>query len=78
MDLKVSIELRKACYKKLWKLLIDKDMNKKTLAANAGISMTTLGKMGKGDTITVETLIKICDTLECDICDVLELIEADK
>ena len=53
-------------------------MNKKTLATNAGISMTTLGKMGKGDTITVETLIKICDALECDICDVMELIETDK
>ena len=70
--------MRKASYKKLWKLLIDKDMNKKALSEAAGIGMSTIGKMGKGDTITVETLVKICNALNCQIWDVMELIEVEK
>lgn len=53
------------CYKKLWKLLIDRDLKKKDLAKMAGISDYTITKMGKGENITVETLGKICFALDC-------------
>ena len=51
-------------YKKLWKLLIDKDMKKKDLQANAGISWATVTKLSKGETVSMEVLMKICKTLD--------------
>ena len=64
----------KASYKKLWKLLIDRDMNKKTLAERAGISVSTLAKMNRGETVTVDILVKICAVLGCSLDDITELI----
>ena len=61
-------------YKRLWKLLIDKDMKKKDLAAAAGISTYTISKMGKGENITTEVLGKICGALNCSIEDIMEFI----
>ena len=66
--------MRKANYKKLWKLLIDIDMSKKTLAEVSGISTSSLAKMGREETVTVETLVKICNALKCEIGDIMELI----
>ena len=68
--------MKKASYKKLWKLLIDKDMNKKTLAENAGVSVSTLAKMNRGETVTVDILVKICAVLDCSLDDITELIES--
>lgn len=62
------------CYKKLWKLLIDRDLKKKDLAQMAGISDYTITKMGKGENITVETLGKICFALDCKLDDIMEFI----
>ncbi|MCR5335879.1 MAG: helix-turn-helix transcriptional regulator [Synergistes sp.] len=62
------------CYKKLWKLLIDKDMKKKDLQASAGISWASVTKLSKGETVSMEVLMKICKALECDIGDIMELI----
>ncbi len=62
------------CYKKLWKLLIDRDLKKKDLAKMAGISDYTITKMGKGENITVETLGKICFALDCKLDDIMEFI----
>lgn len=62
------------CYKKLWKLLIDRDLKKKDLAKMAGISDYTITKMGKGENITVETLGKICFALDCKVDDIMEFI----
>ena len=62
-------------YKKLWKLLIDREMQKKELCALAGISTATISKMTKGENVTTDTLIKICTALQCDITDILELVE---
>jgi len=67
--------MRKACYKKLWKILIDKDMNKKTLCEIASVSTASVAKMGKGKTVTIETLEKICNALDCEIGDIVELVE---
>ena len=61
-------------YKKLWKLLIDKDIKKKDLSAKAGISPATITKMGKGGHVTTEVLAKICSALDCQVADIMELI----
>lgn len=65
-------------YKKLWKLLIDKDMNKKDLALVTGISSSTLAKLGKDENVSSETLNKICIALECDIGDMMEITNNEK
>lgn len=64
-------------YKRLWKLLIDKDMRKKDLAVAAGISTYTISKMGKGENITTNVLYKICTALNCSIGEVIEFIPDD-
>ena len=63
-------------YKKLWKLLIDKDIKKKDLSAKAGVSPATITKMGKGGHVTTEVLVKICSALDCKVEDIMELIPA--
>lgn len=66
-------------YKKLWKILIDKDMKKKDLQAAVGISWASVTKLSKGETVSLEVLMKICKVLGCDIGDIMELIpEADE
>ena len=64
-------------YKKLWKLLIDKDMKKKELCAKAGISPSSLTKMGKGGHVTTEVLAKICVALDCTVDDIMEILPAE-
>lgn len=60
-------------YKKLWKLLIDKDIKKKDLIAKANVSPATITKMGKNGHVTTEVLLKICTALECKIDDIMEI-----
>lgn len=62
-------------YDKLWKLLIDKKMNRTELKKAAGISFNVLAKMGKSEFISMESLYKICLTLGCDIGDIIEFTE---
>ena len=62
-------------YKKLWKLLIDKDMKKKDLRIATGITTTALAKLGKNEHVNTEILAKICKVLECNIEDIVEVIE---
>lgn len=61
-------------YKKLWKLLIDKDMKKKDLQAAAGVSWASITKLSKGETVSMEVLMKICKTLNCNIGDIMDLL----
>ena len=63
------------CYKKLWKLQIDKDMKKKDLCALAGISSASVTKMGKGGHVTTEVLAKICTAMECTLDDIMEIVQ---
>ncbi len=63
-------------YKRLWKMLIDKDMKKKDLASAAGISQSSIAKMSRGETISMEVILKICSALKCDISDVVEAVPA--
>ena len=65
-------------YKKLWKLLIDKDMKKKDLCARAGISSASVTKMGRHGHVTTEILLKICTALNCGIEDIIEIVPDDK
>lgn len=60
-------------YDKLWKLLIDKKMNRTDLKNAAGISFNVLAKMGKGEAVSMESLLKVCKALNCDIADVVEI-----
>ena len=62
-------------YKKLWKILIDRDMKKKDLCAKAGISTASVTKMGKGGHVTTEVLMKICTALNCTIDDIMEIVQ---
>lgn len=64
-------------YKKLWKLLIDKDMMKKDLKEKAHISWTSITKMSKGEDVSMEVLKKVCGALECDIGDIIEMIPSN-
>jgi len=64
-------------YKKLWKLLIDKDMKKKDLQKLAHVSSTSITKLGKNENVNTEILEKICSALSCDICDIMEIVEDD-
>ena len=64
-----------ASYKKLFKMLIDREMKSKDLAAKAGVSPATLAKMKKdGATISSDVLVKICTALDCKLDDIMEVI----
>ena len=62
-------------YKKLWKLLIDKDIMKKELSQKANVSNYTLAKMNKGENVTTDVLVRICKALECNLDDIMELVD---
>ena len=64
-----------ANYKKLWKLLIDKDMKKTDLLTVASISSNILAKMNKGENVSMDSLQKICKALECDVGDIITFEE---
>lgn len=61
-------------YKKLWKLLIDKDMKKQDLMAATSISTTTMTKLNKGRNVNTDILVRICNALRCDVSDIMEII----
>lgn len=65
-------------YKKLWKLLIDKNMMKSEMRRSAGITTNALAKMGKGQSVSVDVLGKVCMALGCNIGDIIEFIPDKK
>lgn len=65
-------------YEKLWKLLIERHIKKTDLIELCGISSRTLTKLSKGENVNTDTLIRICDALECELCDIMELERAPK
>ena len=68
-----------ASYKKLFKLLIDRDMKKKELAEKAGISIATITKMGKdGAVVSSDVLVKICSALGCTVDEIMEIVPDNK
>ena len=70
--------LMAASYKKLWKILIDRDMKKKDLEALAHVSHYTINKLNSGDNITTDILEKICKALNCTADDIMEFIPEEK
>jgi DNA-binding Xre family transcriptional regulator len=64
-------------YKKLWKLLIDKDMKKKDLREKANLSSALVAKLGKNENVTVDVLVRICSALNCKIEDIMEVVPDD-
>ncbi len=67
----------KISYKKLWKLLIDKDMMKKDLAEIANVSSASIAKLGRNENVNTDILLKICQALECDVSDIMEVVNED-
>ena len=68
----------KMSYKKLWKLLIDKDMKKTDLRKAAGISSSSLAKLGKDENVTTDVLVRICKALKCNLNDIAETVSDDE
>jgi putative transcriptional regulator len=60
-------------YKKLWKLMIDKDLTKSQLRKRAGVAPSTFSKMNKNELVSLEVLVRLCEVLNCDIGDVVEI-----
>lgn len=65
-------------YNKLWKLLIDKGMTKTEMRLKADISTTTLAKLGKNETVSMEVLLKICKVLDCNVGEIMDVINEEK
>jgi len=64
-------------YNKLWKLLIDKGLNKKELIKLSGVSSSSIAKMTKSQNVTTDVLCKICEVLDCDFKDIMEYIKKE-
>ncbi len=64
-------------YNKLWKLLIDKNMNKQTLKKISNVSSASMAKLGKGQNVTTEVLLRICVALGCEVGDIMEIVPDD-
>lgn len=65
------------CYNKLWKLLIDRGMNKQDLRKVANISSNAMAKLGKGENVTTDVLLRICKVMQCDIGDIMEFVDEE-
>ena len=64
-------------YNRLWKLLIDKNLKKSDLVEKVGLSSSTVAKMGKGETVSMDVIIRICTYFKCNVGDIMELIPED-
>lgn len=70
-----EVSIMAVSYNKLWKLLIDKNMKKMQLKEAAGIGSTTLSKLSKNQPVSMEVMIKLCGVLDCNIGDIMDVIE---
>jgi len=68
----------KISYKKLWMLLIEKEITKPTLRKELGLSTGTMSKLNKGEDVALSVLLRICDYLNCDIGDICEAVRVSK
>lgn len=69
---------RSVTYKRLWKLLIDKDLQKQDLRHMTGLSGATIAKLGRDENVTTTVLVKICQALNCDIADICEVVSNEQ
>lgn len=70
--------MMKVNYNKFWKLLIDRGMSKTQFREQTGITTNVIAKMGKNDNVSTEVICKICKVLDCQITDIMELLEEDE
>lgn len=77
MGMEVYKFMKEVSYKKLWKLLIDKDMKKKDLAQQANISLSSIAKMNRGEHVSMDVLLRICTALRCDFGDIIEAVSEE-
>ena len=70
--------MKRISYNPLWKKLVDVGWNKTELAEKTGIARSTIAKMGKDEFVSLEVIVKICNVLNCEIYDVIELKEAQR
>ncbi len=70
--------LMKVSYNKLWKLLIDKGMNKGDLRGATGMGPSTMAKLGKDETVSMDVMLRICEALHCDIGEIMEVISKEE
>lgn len=69
----------KFSYKRLWKLMIDLGVSKKELREKSGVSAASIAKLGHGDNVTTDVLLRICTALKCEVGDIMEIVlEPDK
>lgn len=67
-----------ASYKKLWKLLIDKEMNKTDLRLATGASSATIARLTRNESVSMDVLIRICDILKCNVGDIVDVVLEDR
>lgn len=72
---RLQMPLLKISYKKLWHLLIDRGLNKQDLRRMTGVSTASIAQLGKGENMTTDILVKICEALDCDVTDIMELVD---
>lgn len=64
-------------YRPLWHLLLDRNMNKKDLRDLTGLSSSSMAKLGKGDSVSTDMLVRICKAMDCDLPNIMELVDED-
>jgi len=75
---KCEVIMKKPSYKKLWKLLIDRDLKKKDLQGLAGISSATIVKLSNHENVSMDILLKLCDALQVDVSDIVEFLDSSE
>jgi len=73
-----GVRIMAVCYNKLFKLLIDKNMKKTELAKATGMGQNTLAKLSKNQNVSMDVLIRICEVLNCNIGDIVDVVEENK
>lgn len=73
-----SVDSMKVSYNKLWKILIDKKMKKMDLKDLIGMGSATMAKLGKDELVSMDVIMRICDMLECDVGDIMEMIPDER
>lgn len=76
--IEVTTMKKTVSYDKLWKKLIDKKWNRTKLKEESGISTASLAKLGKNANITTDVLVKICEALDCDVSEIIEIVDDEK
>ena len=78
MGIVIKMQGCRFSYNKLWKLMIDRNIKKKELQEMSGVSAASIAKLGRGDNVTTDILLKVCEALDCDISDIAEVVNSNQ